>query len=115
MSQGNQIQETIARSNPLNQLKQMYQTNRLQTIAIGIGAVVLTPIVLPLLKPVAKATIKSGVNLFEKTKGAIAVAGEAISDIVAEAKAEVATERAEKAGLKAGLLADGTESKEVVE
>lgn len=112
MSQENQIRETMARSTALSQLKQMYQNNRAQTIAIGIGAVVLTPIVLPLLKPVAKATIKSGVNLFEKTKGAIAEAGEVIGDIVAEAKAEVAEERAEQASLKAGLLADRAESKE---
>ena len=106
MSKKNAIQETIARSTQLNQLKQMYQKNPTQTVAIGLGAIVLTPIVLPLLKPLAKATIKSGVNLFEKTKGAIAEAGEVVGDIVAEAKAEVAEERFEKARLKAGLLAD---------
>ena len=106
MSKKNAIQETIARSTQLNQLKQMYQKNPTQTVAIGLGAIVLTPIVLPLLKPLAKATIKSGVNLFEKTKGAIAEAGEVVGDIVAEAKAEVAEERFEKARLKAGLLAE---------
>ncbi|MGF1488200.1 MAG: DUF5132 domain-containing protein [Prochloraceae cyanobacterium] len=110
MSQENQIKETIVRSTALARLKQMYQKNPTQTIAIGLGVVVLTPVVLPLLKPVAKATIKSGVGLFEKTKGAIAEAGEVIGDIVAEAKAEVAEERAEKASLKAGLLADRAET-----
>jgi len=112
MSRANQIRETVARSTALSQLKQTYLNDRTQKFAIAIGALVLTPIVLPLLKPVAKATIKSGVNLFEKTKGAIAEAGEVIGDIVAEAKAEVAEERAEKASLKAGLLADRTESQE---
>ncbi len=112
MLQENPITETMARSNALNKLKQIYQKNPTKTIAIGLGVVVLTPIVLPLLKPVAKATIKSGVGLFEKTKGAIAEAGEVIGDIVAEAKAEVAEERAEKASLKAGLLADREASQE---
>ncbi len=106
MSRRNQLSESISRSTALNKLQNIYKNNPTQTIAIGLGAVVLTPIVLPLLKPVAKATIKSGVNLFEKTKGAIAEAGEVIGDIVAEAKAEVAEERLERASLKAGLLTD---------
>ncbi|OZH53862.1 hypothetical protein AFK68_14785 [Hydrocoleum sp. CS-953] len=71
-------------------------------IAVGVGAVVLTPIILPLLKPVAKATIKTGVSLLEKTKGALAETVEVFGDIVAEAKAEVAAETQHKSNLKAG-------------
>ncbi|MEM1170908.1 MAG: DUF5132 domain-containing protein [Cyanobacteria bacterium P01_H01_bin.35] len=71
-------------------------------IAVGVGAVVLTPIILPFLKPVAKATIKTGVSLLEKTKGALAETVEVFGDIVAEAKAEVAAETQHKANLKAG-------------
>ncbi|MDJ0718816.1 MAG: DUF5132 domain-containing protein [Prochloraceae cyanobacterium] len=105
MLEGNQPRENV-----LNKLQRIYQDNPTRTIAIGLGVVVCAPIVLPLLKPVAKATIKGGVNLYEKTKGAIAEAGEVIGDIVAEAKAEAAAERAEKARLSAGLLAPQTHS-----
>ena len=71
-----------------------------RAIAIGIGVVVLAPTVLPLLKPVAKATIKTGVTLYEKTKGAIAETGEVIGDLVAEAKAEAQAEQAQKSGIQ---------------
>jgi hypothetical protein len=53
----------------------------------------LAPTVISLLKPVAKATIKTGVVLYEKTKGSLAEAGEVLGDIVAEAKAEVMAEQ----------------------
>jgi len=76
-----------------------------RAIAIGVAAVTLTPVVLPLMKPVLKATIKSGVTLFEKTKTAIAETGEVIADIAAEAKAEAQAEARQKTALQASLLA----------
>ncbi len=83
----------------LETLKKAYQENPNRTLAIGIGALVLTPIVIPLLKPVAKATVKTGVILYQKTKGTLAEAGEIMGDIVAEAQAEVLAEQAEKNAL----------------
>ncbi|MDJ0579337.1 DUF5132 domain-containing protein [Crocosphaera sp.] len=83
----------------LETLKKAYQENPNRTLAIGIGALVLTPIVIPLLKPVAKATVKTGVILYQKTKGTLAEAGEVMGDIIAEAKAEVLAEQAEKNAL----------------
>ena len=60
----------------------------------GIAAIVLLPILVPVVagvgKPVAKAAIKGGILLYEKGKGIIAEAGESLEDIVAEAKAELA-------------------------
>ena len=47
-------------------------------------------------KPLAKATIKGGIVLYEKGKGVIAEVGETLEDIVAEAKAEMAESEAEK-------------------
>jgi predicted DNA-binding antitoxin AbrB/MazE fold protein len=41
-------------------------------------------------KPLAKAAIKGGIVLYEKSKGVIAEVGETLEDIVAEAKAELA-------------------------
>ena len=95
-------------SSLLNQVKNAARNNPLQTLAIGVGVAILAPTVLPLVKPLSKAAIKSGVSLYEKTKGAIAETGEAIGDIVAEAKAEVAAEQAKKASVAAGLIAAST-------
>ncbi len=83
----------------LETLKKAYQENPNRTLAIGVGALVLTPIVIPLLKPVAKATVKTGVILYQKTKGTLAEAGEVMGDIIAEAKAEVIAEQAAKNAL----------------
>ena len=93
-------------SSLLNQVKNAYRNNPVQTIAIGVGAAILAPTVLPLVKPLTKAAIKSGVSFYEKTKGAIAETGEAIGDLVAEAKAEVAAEQAKKVSVAAGLMAE---------
>jgi hypothetical protein len=63
-------------------------------LAIGIGSAVLAPIVIPILasvaKPLAKASIKGGLMLFEKGKEVVAETQEVVEDLVAEAKAELA-------------------------
>lgn len=68
--------------------------NILTGLAIGIGAAVLAPAVIPALsgivKPVAKAAIKGGFLLFEKGKEAAAEVGEVVEDLLAEVKAEMA-------------------------
>ncbi len=94
----------------LETLKKVYQDNPNRAIALGIGALVLTPVVIPLLKPVAKATVKTGVMLYEKTKGTLAEAGEVMADIVAEAKAEVIAEQAQKVALPASASEASKES-----
>lgn len=94
----------------LESLKKAYQANPNRAIAIGIGAVVLTPALIPLLKPVAKATVKTGVVLYEKTKGTLAEAGEIVGDIVAEAKAEVIAEQAQKMALPTSESSQSNES-----
>ena len=93
-------------SSLLNQVKNAARNNPLQTLVIGVGVAILAPTVLPLVKPLSKAAIKSGVSLYEKTKGAIAETGEVIGDIVAEAKAEAAAEQAKKISVAAGLMAE---------
>ncbi len=94
----------LAENPLLEQVKDAYKDRPLQTLAIGVGVVILAPTVLPLVKPLAKVAIRSGVSLFEKTKEAIAETGEAIGDIIAEAKAEAAMEQAKKASLAAGFM-----------
>lgn len=64
----------------------------------GIAAIVLLPVLIPVAagvgKPIAKATIKGGIVLYEKGKGVIAEVGESFEDMVAEAKAELAEAKA---------------------
>ena len=72
----------------------------------GIAAIVLLPVLVPVAagklgKPLAKATIKGGIVLYEKGKGVIAEVGETLEDIVAEAKAELAETQVEKAEIAA--------------
>ena len=66
-------------------------------IIAGIGAVLLAPVVIPIVtgigKPIAKSIIKGGLVLFEKSKGAVAEVGESWEDMVAEARAELAEGR----------------------
>jgi hypothetical protein len=63
-------------------------------LAIGIGAAVLAPAILPVLagaaKPLVKAAIKGGIMLYEKGKENFAEVGEVVEDLVAEVKAELA-------------------------
>ena len=63
---------------------------------VGIGALLLAPVLIPVVagvgKPVAKTMIKEGIKLYEKGKETFAEMGEVLEDIVAEAKAEIAQE-----------------------
>ncbi|MCU0589679.1 MAG: DUF5132 domain-containing protein [Syntrophobacteraceae bacterium] len=65
-------------------------------LAIGVGALILAPTVLPavaaLLKPLAKAAIKSGFIVYEKGMEALAETREVLEDLAAEARAEMARE-----------------------
>ena len=71
-----------------------WKGNILGGLAIGIGASVVAPAVIPILasvaKPLAKATIKGGFLLYEKGRETLAETQEVIEDLVAEAKAEMA-------------------------
>ena len=70
-------------------------------VAAGIGALVLAPFLIPVVagvgKPIAKAAIKGGISIYDKSRGLLAEAGEAWEDIVAEAKAELAEKQIEGA------------------
>jgi hypothetical protein len=65
----------------------------------GIAAIILLPVFIPAVtgvgKPLAKATIKGGILLYEKSKGVIAEVGESLEDLIAEAKAELAEAEAQ--------------------
>lgn len=71
------------------------------TAIVGLGAVFLAPIVLPVVaevtKPLAKALIKEGLVMYAKAQDAMAEANDTWGDWVAEAKSELAAERAANA------------------
>lgn len=70
-----------------------WKGNILGGLAIGIGASVLAPVVIPVLasvvKPLSKAAIKGGYLLYEKGRETFAEVQEVVEDLVAEAKAEI--------------------------
>jgi len=73
-------------------------------LAIGVGVIVLAPVVTPVVarvaKPLLKSTIKTGLIAYEKAKIAGAEALEALEDLTAEARAEIAVQQ--KAAAAAG-------------
>ncbi|RCJ27963.1 DUF5132 domain-containing protein [Nostoc minutum NIES-26] len=81
-------------------------------IIAGIGAVLLAPVILPVVagigKPIAKSIIKGGIVAYEKSRGAFAELGETWEDIVAEAKAELAESKETPVFESANSPADNT-------
>jgi hypothetical protein len=68
-------------------------------LTIGAGAVLLAPVVLPvvgaILRPLLKSAIKGGILAYEGARVSVEEAKEMVEDLAAEAKAEMA-EAAEK-------------------
>ncbi|HEY9811274.1 MAG TPA: DUF5132 domain-containing protein [Halomicronema sp.] len=77
-------------------------------IVVGVGAVLLAPVLIPIGKPIAKAAIKGGFALYEKSQGIFAEVGEAFEDLVAEAKAELAESRASNELRSAAIPTEAT-------
>lgn len=74
-------------------LEDMVKGNVGTGLAVGIGAAVLAPVVLPalggLLRPVAKGVIKAGLIVYDKGREATASLSEMTGDLAAEARAEM--------------------------
>jgi hypothetical protein len=79
--------------------------NILTGLAIGLGATILAPAIIPVVaniaKPLAKAALKGGIILYEKGKEAFAETKEVVEDLVAEAKAELSETKVEPSEVKA--------------
>jgi hypothetical protein len=75
-------------------------------LLLGLGAVVVAPVVLSVVgaiaKPVVKAAIKGGLILAEKVKVTVAEVKETMEDVTAEAKAELAPKGVEAPGEASG-------------
>ena len=59
-------------------------------LAMGVGAAILAPAVVPVLRPLAKSIIKAGIIAYDQGRVALAELNEQTGDIVAEARAELA-------------------------
>ena len=79
-------------------LEDLFKGNAVTGVAVGLGAVLLGPTLLPaiggVLRPAAKAVIKGGLVLYRETVSEI---GELASDLVAEARAELENGKAQEA------------------
>ena len=66
------------------------------SLALGIGAIILAPVITSALsavaRPLLKAGIKGGIILYQKTRVILAETSETIGDLVEEAKAELLSE-----------------------
>ena len=65
-------------------------------VLVGIGVLILAPLVLPVagsvVRPLIKATVKSGLLLAQKGRELVSEAMESLEDITAEVKAELIAE-----------------------
>ncbi len=82
---------------------------RSKRIAVVFGVAVVAPVVLPILgramRPIAKSALKSGLALYERSRTALAEAGDSIADLYAEVQAEMG-------GHEAGVMAETEEEDE---
>jgi hypothetical protein len=78
-------------------VEDIFKGNLGTSLAIGLGTVILGPVIIPVLggivKPVVKTAVKGGIMLYEAGKKGVAGAGESLSDLVAEARSEVESSR----------------------
>ena len=65
----------------------------LKGVAIGIGAAILVPVaiaaLLPIVKPLARSAMKSGILAYEKLRETVEEFGETLEDMVAEVEEEM--------------------------
>jgi hypothetical protein len=77
-------------------IDELLKRNLLLGIAVGVGATVLAPVLMPTLvkvgRPMAKAAIKNGMSFYLKARETLAEWSEIVDDVAAEAKAELAEE-----------------------
>lgn len=70
----------------------LFKNNFVVGITAALAATVIAPVLIPAIKrgsrPLAKSLIKGGIMLYEKSREAVASAGETMEDVVAEIRAE---------------------------
>jgi hypothetical protein len=91
-------------------IENLFKGSAVTGIAVGVGALLLAPTVIPavgrVLRPAAKAAIKGGMVFYRET---ISEIGEVAGDLFAEARAELETES--QSGTKAAPALAGHRGK----
>jgi len=64
--------------------------NIITGLALGVGAVILTPVVVPMLRPLTKAVIRAGLIGFQEANVAFSELNKTAGEIFAEARTEMA-------------------------
>jgi hypothetical protein len=59
-------------------------------LAIGVGAILVAPVVIPVLRPIAKSIIKVGLIAYDQGRLALAELSDHSGDILAEVRTELA-------------------------
>ena len=79
------------------QIRKLFENPTVKNTAIGIGLAVVVPIAVaflaPLVKPVARSTLKAGLVTIEKGREMAAEFGEIFDDLVAEVRDEMSAKR----------------------
>jgi len=74
-------------------VEDLFKGNIVIGLAVGVGALVLGPIIVPavtaILRPAAKAVIKTGLYAYDRGAEALAQVNEQTGDIVAEVRSEM--------------------------
>jgi hypothetical protein len=91
------------------QWNEVLKNPAVRTTAIGIGVAVLVPVTVkllaPILRPVARSTMKVGLVALEKGRETAAELGEIFDDLVAEVREEMRMEREAAADAGDGRVA----------
>lgn len=58
-------------------------------LAVGVGAAVLIPLAMPILRPLSKVAVKAGLSVYDQGRVAFSELSERTNDLVAEARSEM--------------------------
>ncbi len=83
----------------MNQLAALMKNEAVKRMAIGLSVSILLPVVVsllaPVVRPLARSTLKAGIIAYEKGRETVAEIGEVIDDLVAEVQEELQEARGE--------------------
>jgi hypothetical protein len=88
-----------------------FKSNIITGLAAGVGATLLAPVLLRLIRPATKAAIKGSVLLYEKGRESFAELSETVDDLVAEVKSEMETGTGDTATAASATQAAGAQGK----
>ena len=94
---------------------QLLKSPTVRNTAIGIGIAVLVPVVVtylaPLVRPVARSAVKTGLLALEKGRETVAELGEIFDDLVAEVREELRAERESVEDVSEAVVGPGHEDR----